>query len=116
MLNPVSSPYYQETKEQAVKALKAYPKGMQIGGGITRENAAFFLDKGAQKVIVTSHVFQGGEIHYKNLELLVKEIGKEKIKDFALEVRKRQLPHLKQFKCFSVPGKLPIYGSLDEFS
>lgn len=79
LLNPVTSPYYEDTREQALMALEAYPGGLQIGGGITRENAAFFLDKGAQKVIVTSHVFQGGEIHYKNLELLVKEIGKEKL-------------------------------------
>ena len=77
LLNPESSPYYQETKEQAVKALKAYPKGMQIGGGITRENAAFFLEQGADKVIVTSYVFRHGEIDYKNLESILREVGKE---------------------------------------
>ena len=77
LLNPVTSPYYEATKEQAVMALKAYPKGMQIGGGITRENAAFFLEQGAQKVIVTSFVFREGEINYKNLEAMVQEVGKE---------------------------------------
>ena len=79
LLNPVTSPYYEATRDQAVKALKAYPKGLQIGGGITAENAAYFLEQGAGKVIVTSYVFQGGEIHYKNLELLVREIGKENL-------------------------------------
>lgn len=34
----------------------------------------------------------------------------------SLEFRKRQLPHLIEFKCFSVPGKLPVYGGLDGFS
>ena len=32
LLNPVESEYYEKTKEQAVLALKAYPKGFQIGG------------------------------------------------------------------------------------
>ncbi|MBR5577995.1 MAG: phosphoribosylformimino-5-aminoimidazole carboxamide ribotide isomerase [Lachnospiraceae bacterium] len=88
LLNPVTSPYYEATRNQAVKALEAYPKGLQIGGGITAENAAYFLEQGAGKVIVTSYVFQGGEIHYKNLELLVKEIGKENLV-LDLSCRKR---------------------------
>ena len=89
LLNPVTSPYYEATKEQAVMALKAYPKGMQIGGGITRENAAFFLEQGAQKVIVTSFVFREGEINYKNLEAMVQEVGKEHLV-LDLSCRKRE--------------------------
>lgn len=77
LLNPKDSPYYEATKAQALLALQTFPKGMQIGGGITKENAAFFLEKGASKVIVTSYVFQKGEIHYDNLRALVSEIGKE---------------------------------------
>lgn len=42
MLNPASSPYYEENKRQAVKALNTYPGGMQIGGGINAENARSF--------------------------------------------------------------------------
>ena len=34
LLNGKESPYYEATKAQAINALKAYPKGMQIGGGI----------------------------------------------------------------------------------
>ena len=79
LLNGKDSPYYEETRRQSLLALKAFPKGMQIGGGITRENAAFFLENGASKVIVTSYVFQKGEIHYKNLEALVSEVGKENL-------------------------------------
>lgn len=79
LLNPTTSLYYEETKEQAIKALEAFKGGMQIGGGITGENAAFFLEAGAQKVIVTSYVFQKGEINYKNLDAIVSEVGKDNL-------------------------------------
>ena len=39
LLNGKDSPYYETTKSQAIMALKAYPKGMQIGGGINDKNA-----------------------------------------------------------------------------
>ena len=54
LLNPVSSEYYKATREQAEHALRAYPGGLQIGGGVTAENAKEFLDAGASHVIVTS--------------------------------------------------------------
>ena len=57
--------------------MRSYPGGMQIGGGITPENAAEFLNAGASHVIVTSYVFKNGQIHYKNLERLVEETGRE---------------------------------------
>lgn len=77
MLNPVESPHYAATKEQALKALAAYPKGLQVGGGITSENAAVFLEAGASHVIVTSYVFQNGAVNYDNLKRLCQEVGKE---------------------------------------
>ncbi|MCD7957045.1 MAG: phosphoribosylformimino-5-aminoimidazole carboxamide ribotide isomerase [Lachnospiraceae bacterium] len=77
MLNPASSPYYEETRRQALMALSAYPGGLQVGGGITAQNAASFLEAGASHVIVTSYVFQGGTIRYDHLEALVREIGRE---------------------------------------
>ena len=58
LLNPSGSEYYEVTKQQAMEALAAYPEGMQIGGGITAENAKEYLDAGASHVIVTSYVFQ----------------------------------------------------------
>ena len=45
LLNPPASEYYDATKAQALKALHAYPGGMQIGGGITAENAAEYLEE-----------------------------------------------------------------------
>ena len=79
LLNGKDSPYYEATKAQAMSALKAYPKGMQIGGGIQDENAYEYLEKGADKVIVTSFVFKNGQISYENLEKLVKAVGKENL-------------------------------------
>jgi phosphoribosylformimino-5-aminoimidazole carboxamide ribotide isomerase len=43
----------------AGEALKAYPGGLQIGGGIDAENAEQYLEAGASHVIVTSAVFSG---------------------------------------------------------
>ena len=39
LLNPAGSEYYEATKEQAMKALRVYPGGLQVGGGITDINA-----------------------------------------------------------------------------
>lgn len=89
LLNPVGSEYYNDTKKQAISALKAYPGGMQIGGGITAENAAEFLEAGASHVIVTSYVFKNGIINYENLEKLVKVTGREHLV-LDLSCRKRE--------------------------
>jgi phosphoribosylformimino-5-aminoimidazole carboxamide ribotide isomerase len=77
MLNPQGSEYYEATKQQALAALAAYPKGLQIGGGITADNAAEFIRAGAQAVIVTSYVFRDGMVDYANLERLVAAVGRE---------------------------------------
>lgn len=79
LLNPVGSEYYERTKRQALSALSVYPGGMQIGGGITDENAEEFLDAGASHVIVTSYVFQNGRIHYERLKKLLDRVGKERL-------------------------------------
>ena len=79
LLNPVTSPYYEETKRQALNALKAYPEGLQVGGGITSENAGEFLDAGASHVIVTSYVFKDGRIQYDHLENLVRKVGSKRL-------------------------------------
>ncbi len=79
MLNHRQSDYYEATRAQAMKALGAYPGGLQAGGGITPENAAQYLDAGASHVIVTSYVFRDGRIDFANLRKLVSETGKEKL-------------------------------------
>ncbi len=77
LLNPVTSEYYEATKRQAMKALAAYPGGMQIGGGINDTNAKEYLEAGASHVIVTSYVFKDGKIHMENLKKLYDIVGKE---------------------------------------
>ena len=77
LLNPVSSEYYAQTKTQALKALKEYPGGLQIGGGITADNAKEYMEAGASHVIVTSYVFKNGEIYWDNLKKLCTSAGKE---------------------------------------
>jgi phosphoribosylformimino-5-aminoimidazole carboxamide ribotide isomerase len=72
----------------AREALAAFPGGMQIGGGITRENAAGWLDAGASHVIVTSYIFQGGRLHWGRLAELVATIGKSRLV-LDLSCRKR---------------------------
>ena len=79
ILNAKSSEYFESTKKQALSALKAYPGGMQIGGGITAENAKEYLEAGASHVIVTSYVFKNGKIDWDNLNSLKAAVGKEKI-------------------------------------
>jgi phosphoribosylformimino-5-aminoimidazole carboxamide ribotide isomerase len=66
-------------EDAAIGALAAYPGGMQIGGGITAENAEKWLDRGASAVIVTSWVFKDGQIHEDRLQRLVGLIGKERL-------------------------------------
>ncbi len=79
LLNPEGSGYYEATRAQALSALKAYPGGLQVGGGIRADNAVEYLDAGASHVIVTSYVFQGGKIRYDRLKELAARIGKDKL-------------------------------------
>ncbi len=79
LLNKEGSEFFEKTREQAVKALRAYPEGLQVGGGITAENASFYIEAGASHVVVTSYVFSNGEINYVNLNKLVEAVGSEHI-------------------------------------
>ncbi len=79
LLNPSSSEYYARTRQQAMKALAAYPDGLQVGGGITAENAGEYIEAGASHVIVTSYVFGDGEIHWDRMEGLRKAVGKNHV-------------------------------------
>lgn len=88
LLNGADSPYYQATREQAFLALKAYPGGLQLGGGVNPDNAWEYLDGGASHVIVTSYVFKNGRIQYENLEKMLQSVGKSRLV-LDLSCRKR---------------------------
>lgn len=77
ILNHIDTPEYDLSKEQAMSALESYRGGLQIGGGITADNAGFFLQEGASHVIVTSYVFKDGQINYDNLKKINRVTGKD---------------------------------------
>jgi len=52
----------QGNDEAAREALAAWPGGLQIGGGITTDNAAGWIDSGASHVIVTSWLFRDAQL------------------------------------------------------
>ncbi len=77
LLNKEGTEYYEATRRQALLALSEYPGGLQVGGGIRRENAAGYLEAGASHVIVTSYVFRDGRVDWENLRKLQQEVGRE---------------------------------------
>jgi len=72
----------------ALTALQAFPGGLQMGGGITPENAAEYLDAGASHVIVTSYVFRDGRIDTERLTALLTAVGHQRLV-LDLSCRKR---------------------------
>lgn len=66
-------------EEAAREALAAWPGGMQVGGGITADNAVFWLDQGASHLIVTSHVFHDGQLDRQRLDRLTRLVGKDRL-------------------------------------
>lgn len=77
LLNSRDSKFYEADLEQARGALREWPGALQIGGGVTAENACAFIEMGASHVIVTSYVFSDGLIRYDRLQKLTDAVGKE---------------------------------------
>ncbi|MEC7883391.1 MAG: phosphoribosylformimino-5-aminoimidazole carboxamide ribotide isomerase [Verrucomicrobiota bacterium] len=69
----------QGNDEAAHEALSAWPGGLQIGGGITATNASDWINAGASHVIVTSWLFQGGEIDMYRLHELNEKVGQSRL-------------------------------------
>ncbi|WP_281432259.1 phosphoribosylformimino-5-aminoimidazole carboxamide ribotide isomerase [Desulfatitalea alkaliphila] len=63
----------------ARSALAAYPGGLQLGGGVTLDNAVDWLDAGAAAVIVTSWVFHDGSVDEARLDRLRRRIGAHRL-------------------------------------
>jgi phosphoribosylformimino-5-aminoimidazole carboxamide ribotide isomerase len=66
-------------EQAALNALRAWPGGMQMGGGIRPENAAQYLEAGASHVIVTSYIFREGQLDWERLQELVVAVGKQRL-------------------------------------
>jgi phosphoribosylformimino-5-aminoimidazole carboxamide ribotide isomerase len=75
-------------EDAAREAFQEFPQGLQAGGGITSENAAYWLDQGAAAVIVTSYVFNKGVIHEERLKEMLSLVGRDKLV-LDLSCRKR---------------------------
>ncbi len=69
----------QANEQAALKALKAYPNGLQVGGGVTRDNALYWLKQGASGVIVTSFILSEEGININRLKQLKKIIGRKQL-------------------------------------
>lgn len=69
----------QGNEDQVMKALEAYPKGLQVGGGINSHNAKAYIDAGASHVIVTSAIFSEGQFKLDQLKAIVEQVGKDQL-------------------------------------
>jgi phosphoribosylformimino-5-aminoimidazole carboxamide ribotide isomerase len=66
--------------DAARSALGAWPGGLQLGGGVTPENAASWLDAGASHVIATSCLFDSeANFSEENLQALLKSVDKNRL-------------------------------------
>lgn len=75
--------------EQAAReALRAYPGGLQVGGGINADNAVSYLGEGASHVIVTSWIFPAGRLDPGRLARVVSAVGSSRLV-LDLSCRKR---------------------------
>ena len=61
----------------AREALSRHPGNLQLGGGVTPDNAAGWLETGASKVIVTSYLFQDGELDFSRVRQMALAVGRE---------------------------------------
>ncbi|KAJ2743405.1 Dolichyl-phosphate-mannose--protein mannosyltransferase 1 [Coemansia sp. BCRC 34301] len=66
-------------EQAATSALHTWPGGLQVGGGITIDNAQTWLDRGASKVIVTSWLFPGAKFSASRLAALSKLVGRDRL-------------------------------------
>ncbi|KAI5664742.1 hypothetical protein M9H77_24065 [Catharanthus roseus] len=67
------------SKSAAIEALHVYPGGLQVGGGINSTNALSYIEEGASHVIVTSYVFNNGQMDLERLKVLANVVGKQRL-------------------------------------
>lgn len=63
----------------AKDALRAFPNGLHIGGGVNLDNAQGWIDNGAEKVIVTSWLFPSAKFDEERLRLLSEKLGRQQV-------------------------------------
>ena len=77
------------SEKAALEALRTFPNGMQLGGGINPDNAQKYLNEGASHIIVTSYIFKEGKIQFDLLDELSASVGKKKL---VLDISCRRKP------------------------
>lgn len=67
-------------REAARAALAAWPDGLQLGGGVTLDNAAEWIKDGARRVIVTSWLFDADHrFREDRLAALAEAVGSDRV-------------------------------------
>lgn len=66
-------------EDAVLEALKAWPNGLQFGGGVNKNNAERYLSAGASHVIVTSALFEDDQFSFKKLEEIKAVTGKDRL-------------------------------------
>ncbi|KAG0684528.1 Enzyme that catalyzes the fourth step in the histidine pathway [Pichia californica] len=61
----------------AEEAIKGWPNKLQVGGGINIDNCQDWINKGADKVIITSWLFPNGELSWDRLKQISSVVGKD---------------------------------------
>ncbi|MEC8988169.1 MAG: phosphoribosylformimino-5-aminoimidazole carboxamide ribotide isomerase, partial [Verrucomicrobiota bacterium] len=69
----------QGNDDAAREALAAWPGGLQIGGGVTMDNAAEWIDAGASHVIVTSCLFREEQLDEDRIKRLGQAVGQSRL-------------------------------------
>ncbi|PMD24349.1 Phosphoribosylformimino-5-aminoimidazole carboxamide ribotide isomerase [Hyaloscypha hepaticicola] len=67
-------------EDAAKEALSAWPAGLQVGGGITDENAKQWIEWGAERVIITSFLFPSGKFSQERLNSVLAALDGDKEK------------------------------------
>ncbi|QSZ34757.1 hypothetical protein DSL72_007615 [Monilinia vaccinii-corymbosi] len=67
-------------EEAAKEAVGEWKNGLQVGGGITDENAKQWIDWGAERVIITSFLFPHGKFSQERLDSVLAALGGDKEK------------------------------------
>ncbi|KAH9834956.1 Phosphoribosylformimino-5-aminoimidazole carboxamide ribotide isomerase [Rhodofomes roseus] len=65
--------------DAAREALRAWEGHLQVGGGITDKNCGEWLEAGASKVIVTSHLFPDAKFSLERLQGISSLTGKDRL-------------------------------------
>lgn len=68
-----------DNESAAIEALQAWPKGLQLGGGVGAHNARRWLEQGAAKVIVTSYLFDNEQLSFARLDELMTVVKPEEL-------------------------------------